>query len=372
MSRRTSPLLWPLLLACLCTTAQADDPSPTLEVVAEIDYAPGNIAVAPDGSVFVSLHTSMQAPFVALAIENGKATPFPPDGWATPLGNEAASERGLHSVLGIRADAQDQVWMLSGGSGQAVKHLYVWNRKDGRLVQDYRFEGPPAAASRSFFNDIALAPRHGKVFISDPADGEHAAIVVVDLKTGTGMRKLEGHASVQAEAVTAHVAGKVLGSVNAAGEAVPLRSGINPITIDPDEQWVYYGAMSGKSVYRVPVADLLDDTLTNEALASRVERYADKDISAGITIDNAGNVYVADIQANGVGVATPGQPYRVLVQDDVHLSWPDGLSVGADGYVYVNANSLFRTMGSHRADGPPTAPFYLTRFKALAPTTAGR
>ncbi len=89
-------------------------------------------------------------------------------------------------------------------------------------------------------------------------------------------------------------------SRGADGKLVPMRSGVNPITIDPQHQWVYYGAMTSRTLYRVRLADLLDTSLSEPQLAAKVQRYGDKAPSAGITIDNAGNVYVTDVGARGI------------------------------------------------------------------------
>ncbi|MDT8397476.1 MAG: L-dopachrome tautomerase-related protein [Pseudomonadales bacterium] len=358
-------------LLMLATLTQAQT-GPVLETVAVLDDPPGNITVAPDGTVLVSVHPSLTPRYVALAIHQGEVHAFPTGAWSTVLHQEArAGQAGMLPVLGIRAGADGLVWMLSGFAGQSVKHLYAWDMNNDQLRHDFQFSAPPAVAQGSFFNDLALAPRHNAIFISDPAAGNNAAIVVVNMSTGEGRRRLEGHASVRAEAVTAYIDGKVLGTPGPDGETLPLRGDVNPITIDAAQQWLYYGAMSGRSVYRVRVADLLDDALSPAELGARVERYADKAISAGITMDDDGNVYVADIQANGIGLATP-EAYRVIVQDPLRLSWPDGISVGPDGYVYTGSNSLFRSFASHSGEGGPKPPFYITRFKALGPTTSGR
>ncbi|MEI8618424.1 hypothetical protein P4S63_18675 [Pseudoalteromonas sp. B193] len=34
----------------------------------------------------------------------------------------------------------------------------------------------------------------------------------------------------------------------------PARLGVNPITLDPNEDWLYFGSMSGTSVYRIATA----------------------------------------------------------------------------------------------------------------------
>jgi sugar lactone lactonase YvrE len=160
---------------------------------------------------------------------------------------------------------------------------------------------------------------------SDPA------IVVVDLRTGAVRRTLERHPSLAPEDIVVAIDGHLLQGTNAAGEAEEPRFGLNPIAIDPASEWVYYGAFSGTSVYRVRAADLADPTLAPALLSERVERYGDKVPSDGIGVDGGGNVYVTDLGRNAIGVTEPGGAYRILIQDD-RLSWPDGMALGPDGF----------------------------------------
>ena len=74
--------------------------------------------------------------------------------------------------------------------------------------------------------------------------------------------------------------------------------------------------------------DLLDPNLSNEQLAMRVERFSDKPMCDGISIDNAGNIYISDLQANAIGVITPDRHYEKLITDP-RISWPESFSFGA-------------------------------------------
>jgi sugar lactone lactonase YvrE len=367
MRAKPFPAIAASLLLASC--AVAPPAPPPLEVIAAAPNAPGNITVTPDGLVVVSVHPSFESDVAAYVAAGGEVEAFPEGG----AGRIATGDGpGMRRVLSVRADRDGMVWLLSGQPGPNPRTFYVWDLAARAMDRVIEIEPGDVAIPSSFFNDIALAPSRGVLVVSDPAGGG-PALVVLDMETGEGRRLLENHVSVVAEDIDALIDGRALSQArDEAGALVLLRGAVNPITIDAAEEWVYYGPMSGTSLYRVRLADLLDESLAPDTLGARVERFGDKPPSAGITIDDAGNVYVTDVGARGVGVTAPDGSYRVLVQDDVLLDWPDGLAVGDDGYVYVAANGLYRTWFSHQDMGAPAPPFPLVRFKALAPTTAGR
>lgn len=351
------------LLAAALTTAtggaSAAD-SPKLEVVATMEHGPGNIAVTADGTVIVTEHPGLKPVIEAVSIKDGKTMPFPPDGWSTLLKPGApAGAKGMYPSLGIRTSG-GLVWMISRGSGNGTQILYAWDMTAKTLAHAFTY-GPPQAPAGAFYNDIALAPKHNAVFVAD-ASARDPAIVAIDMTTGKAVRRLDKDKSVMAEKLDAYIDGK----------AIPLHGALNPITIDAREDYVYYGPMSGTSIYRIKVEDLLNPALDDAALSKRVERYSDKPASAGITMDDDGNIYVADIQKKAIGATSPKTGYHIVVQDDRLLDWPDGLSTGPDGYIYVATNQLYKIFPSHSAGGPPAPPFYIVRFKALGPTTPGR
>ena len=71
--------------------------------------------------------------------------------------------------------------------------------------------------------------------------------------------------------------------------------------IDPQEKWD--GVQKAGPV--------LNDFLDSE-LESHDVRYGSKPISDGITVDNAGNVYVTSITDNSIGVVKPDGKYSTL------------------------------------------------------------
>jgi len=113
-------------------------------------------------------------------------------------------------------------------------------------------------------------------------------------------------------------------------------------------------------------------SLADAELAARIERYGDRPVCDGITIDGAGNVYITDLTQSAVGVVDATGQYRILYQDEERLSWPDGMAFGPDGYVYVVANQLHLSPAFNRGKDVSAPPYYLLRFPALAPGTVGR
>jgi len=150
------------------------------------------------------------------------------------------------------------------------------------------------------------------------------------------------------------------------------RVGVNPIALDHEGRWLYFGPMSGTRLYRVRTADLRNEGLTPPELAARVEPYAERPICDGISMDSEGNIYVSEVCASAVGVIDAQRRYRRLYEDPERLSWPDAFSFGPDGYLYVVSNQLQRSAALNAGRDESRPPYYVLRFKPLAGGVVGR
>nr|MDJ0875900.1 L-dopachrome tautomerase-related protein [Desulfobacterales bacterium] len=155
------------------------------------------------------------------------------------------------------------------------------------------------------------------------------------------------------------------------GSEIRPRVGINPIAIDKKGEWLYYGPMHGRSMYRIRTADLRNGELAPDDLAVRAERWSDKPICDGISIDNAGNVYLGDLANNAIGVIGPDRRYQQLIADP-RLSWVDAFSYGADGYLYAVVNQLHRSAVLNGGESATKPPYLIVKFKPLSGGTIGR
>lgn len=358
MSR--SPIAAMFLASALSTAAIAE-----IETYAtfDADMPPGNLAIAPNGRMFMSVHEFYGKDLrIVEVMPDGTTTPYPNEKWAhAPVGDGP----GLKGVLGLRADREGILWMLDGQAEGQTGRVVGWNTNTETL-HAIHYLGQPAAKPTSFLNDLAVDREHNAIYITDTADAETTALIVLDLDTGRARRVLEASAFTVPEDTDMVIDGKV---VNLGG--APAKIGANPITIDPTNEWVYFAPMTASAMYRVRTTDLLDESLTAEVLAARVERYGDKPISDGSTVDAAGNVYITSITEDAVGVTKPDGTYEMLYQAD-NMSWPDGFAMGVDGFVYVTINELHRSPVLNGGEDATQGEFSIMRFPALGGAVSGR
>ncbi len=339
--------------------------SAPLEVVAKVQGAPGNIAVTPSGRIIVSMHQFYEPRFRVCELRDGELVPFPNAQWASAPDGSGA---GLHSVLGIRADRRGIVWMLDNGG--PVPRFVAWDTTADRLHTIIEIP-PPATRPGSFPNDFAIDHERSTMYIADIGGDDGPALIVVDLASGRARRVLAGHHSTRSEDVPMVIDGREV-TLGAGQEAKPARVGVNPITIDPAAQWVYFGPMHGTSMYRVRAQTLADPTVSPDALARAVQRFGEKPISDGISIDSKSNLYVTDVVAGAIGVIRPDGRYAILVQDQSLLSWPDAIAAGPDGWMYVAVNQLHRSAPLNAGVNASRPPYAIVRFRPLAHPVPGR
>ena len=349
--------------------ASAQTAARSLEKVAELSLAPGNITVTPTGRIIVSMHQFYNPTYQVMELRSdGKLVPFPNADWAQRTPENPA---GLDAVLGIQSDEVGIVWMLDNGNrSNTTPKLLAWDSLRDRLHRIIYFPEPISTAA-SFFNDLAVDRRQETIYIADTAIGGEPAIVVIDLRTGLSRRVLANHESVVAEDVEIAVNGTPLRSRQPDGTVVNPRVGINPIALDDNDDWLYYGPMNGKRMYRIRTRDLRDLDLSAEAIAQRVEVSGDRPNSDGITIDRAGNLYISAVGENAVGIVRPDGTYQSLFSRK-WLAWPDAFSFAPDGYMYGVANQLHRSAALNGGEESAAPPFIIFRFRPLAEGVVGR
>ena len=321
-----------------------------LEVVVTSPEPIGNHAVSADGRVFYTIHPESR-PAGAKLLEwvDGAPKPFPSD--------EAQSL--FETPLGVVVDRQNRLWLIDHGNhATGVARLFAFDLNTGALVHDHVFDSSVAQLG-SVLQDLQVDSTGKHVFIADVSFWrKNPGLVVYDVEASKARRVLDSDPSVSAQDWLIRNPTKDMVFFG----VVALKPGVDGIAIDRNDEWVYYGAMTHDTMYRIKVADLLDDSLSQGALAARVEAVGQKPLNDGLSTDNAGNLLITDVEHNAVIRMKPDGELTTLVRDN-RIRWADALSYGPDGWLYVADSAIPDQMLQTKAHIEANAPYHIFRFK---------
>jgi len=318
---------------------------------------PANIAVSKSGRIFMSTHLAYSPPHkIVELLDDGSYTPYPKTDFFPPL----------NGVLGAIVDKHDIFWFIDTIWGKdGMGRVIGWDTKKEELYKIF-YIARPIVNDAYILNDMAVDRDNEAIYITETADSTTSALLVLNLKTGLVRRVLNGSFATIPEDESIIIDGQTLTM-----QGKEARVGVNPITIDVNNKWVYFSPMSGKTLYRVKTEDLNNQKLTDKALTDRVESYAKKPMGDGITIDANNNIYVSDLMNNAIGVITPDRKYKILHQDNTLLNWVEGFSTAGKAGIYATANQLHKSPAFNNVKPTPNK-FYILQFKSLAEATLGR
>ena len=360
-------------LSLLAAAPAPPPPAPApvkLELWATSQEPLANGAFAVDGSLVVSRHPVFGAKSKVAALKPGAPERDWPD-----AAFQAMRAGGLFfdQVQGLRTDSHGVIWVLDmGGKLTPQPRLFAWDSRANRLQRVITL--PKSVAPKgSQPQDLAIDERRGLIYLADEAagqgaDGSRGALIVVDLKSGGARRVLQGVSGTRAEKIDVVVDGRVMRQTDPRTRKItPLRSGADGIALDAAGEWLHFGPLNGHATYRIRVADLADLRLSAGELAQRVERYAERPNAGGYLMDRAGNLYMTEIEARAVGVIDPAtRRYRRVVSSPDML-WPDGLTAGPDGMIYVVTSRLPTAAAFNGGADRSRPPWPVFRFRPAAP-----
>lgn len=329
-----------------------------LEVVAQLDRPPGNIAVAPNGRVFFTFHPEAKSVLNVAELIDGKPVAYPP---FLPDGVK------FQSVLSLRVDQQNRLWLLDNAQhGIGTPRILAVDLATNQVVHRHDFD-PAIAGIGSHLNDFQVRADGRMIYIAEASIfAKNPALIIYDVEKQTARRVLEGHDAVVADNFVPVVQGRKMQILG----VFAIRPGVDSIALDRSGEWLYFAPVTDDKLWRIR-RELLDDwTLDSATLAGAVHTYFPKTVSDGITTDNAGNIYLSDADNSAIVLLTPEGKLRTLLKHD-ELRWPDGFSFGPDGWLYVTCSALHQVIMRGEKAISKRRPYQIFRFRPGQEAVAG-
>lgn len=330
-----------------------------LQVVAALGRPPGNIAVSADGRIFISLHPEGNPETKIAEIKSGRLKPYP---------DITAQHARFDTPLALRIDRQQRLWVLDyARHGIGDVKLVAIALKNDQVVDEFLFPSEIAGLG-SFLNDFQVDAAGEKIYISDTSMWrQKPALIIYDVNQRRARRVLDGHISVRNGPYAVHIQGRpfeLLGSLK-------LKFGVDGIALSRDDRWLYYAPLNGGQLYRIATDVLNDENLMVETMGSGVIRWAPISLTAGLTTDDEGRVYLSDMENGAIHRVDANGRLQTLLKDPERLRWPDGFSFGPDGWLYVTDSALqyviLKSEGTIRANSP----YHIYRFQPGARAQPG-
>ena len=332
------------------------------DVVARSPKQHAGVAVSKTGRLFINYPRWIDepTPSVGEVKPDGTIVAYPNEelnAWDKQPGESASKH--FVCVQSVVVDNDDFLWILDPASPmfQAVvpggAKLLKVNLATNQVERTYNFDDKTAPV-KSYLNDVRFA--HGHAFITDSGLG---AIVVLNLSTGKVRRLLENHASTKAEAGVEPVIG---------GKPWKFADGTTPqvhtdgIAIDPKKEYVYYKALTGKTLYRAPISALVDETVAEQVLGNLVEKVAVTEATDGLEFDSQGNLYYTSLEWNAIKVMRPNGKIEVFSRS-TDLLWPDSIAMTPDGHLVVTSAQFHLMPLFNDNEDKRTPPYKVFKFK---------
>jgi sugar lactone lactonase YvrE len=341
----------------------------SIELVADFGHQVTGVSVSEDGRIFVNFPRWTEDTAISVAeLKDGELRPYP-DGewnaWRNATKDELTPNDHWVCVQSVVADGRGSLWVLDPAA-PAQAHVVAKGPKlvkidlaTDKVAQVIAFD-EDAAPQGSYLNDVRFSQDGKHAFITD--SGVQGALLVVDIASGKPARVLDGHPSTQMKkGLNVTFEGKELRRPDGRG----VEFSADGIELSKDGKYLYWQAIKGDELYRIPTSALTGAGLRGEDVSGQVEQYGINGVNDGLLIARGtDDMYLSSVQDNAIKVRSlaegPQAKARIVVQDE-RLRWPDTFSQGPDGTIYVTTSHI-QDSAFFKPDAPAALPTQLWKL----------
>ena len=345
----------------------------SIELVADFGHQVTGVSVSETNRIFVNFPRWTEDTAISVAeLKDGEVQPYPDEewnAWRNAKKDEITPDDHWVCVQSIVADQRGSLWVLDPAA-PAQAHMVSKGPKlvridlaTDKVAQVIAFD-EDAAPQGSYLNDVRFSDDGKYAYITD--SGVVGALLVVDIAAGKTVRLLDGHPSTQMKkGLNVKVDGKELRRPDGRG----VEFSADGIELSKDGQYLYWQAIKGDELYRIPTAALTGPGMQGEDVSGQVEQYGTNGVNDGLLIARGTDkMYLSSVQDNSIKVRDlaegPQAQARVVVQDE-RLRWPDTFSQGPDGTIYVTTSHI-QDSAFFKPGAPPALTTQLWKLKFAA------
>lgn len=312
------------------TDGSPGNKGPALELVAQSPRQWTGIAVSKTGRIFVNFpRWSEDVPISVAELKDGQVSAWPDATWNEWTPGTTHPNRFV-AVQSVVIDDEDRLWVVETGNPWfkgviATPRLHQFDISNGQLVRSYSFP-PEVSSGDSYLNDVRFDTEREVAYLTDSQAG---GLVILDLKTGSSRKVLKDHPSTHAE----------VDHLMVLGRRFDRQVQSDGIALSPDRQTLYWSALTGHTLWRIPTEALLDKSLDDKALAGRVEKAQTIVAPDGILFDSQGVLWLGGLEDGAIYRYVPGGSYERVIQD-ARLLWPDSFAEGPQRWIYVTTTQI--------------------------------
>ena len=367
MKHKTIPTLSLLLFGAAILPLQAQDSTPKGNPITEVahfaDYQVTGIAVSKTGRLFANFpRWSNDYKYAVTEVMPDSSTkPFPDEQWNSWKDKDPDVGSKFVCVQSVVFDGDDALWALDTGNPgmtgtlPGAPKLVKIDIGTGKVTQTIPF-GADIAPAKSYLNDVRFDTGRQIAYLTESGIG---SIIVVDLKSGKTRRLLVEDESTL---LNKHVDLTINGKEVMTAEKQKPKFNVDGIALSPDNEYLYYQAVMGDTLYRVATAKLLDESLSKDDLSKAVEKVGTTFPCDGLWMDKQSNLYLSDLRDGAIQRRTPEGKIE-LVCSDPRIQWPDSFAQGPDGAIYFSCSHIHHAPQYNGGKSARTEPYAI--FKVM-------